>query len=486
KISIEGQKTLVQKVPEQSLNEDQYLIKEGDSLSSITKKIGHESVPFQEMLKAIYKQNPDAFIDGNMTQLSIGSVITLPQLDTIEIVDQVDESKNTEQATLSQVSSLNVSTDKNAESLNLVKRIRELRKELKQSKDNLSEMKERLSDKEILLQQKNIQLEALNTAITETKSNSAPVLMPVSAIKKPMGNQAVTKNQVTIEDSYNPISKAEMAKFKRDLLAKKKSTLNQIKETKEIEQTTDASSIYKTSLDEAENNFVSPSINEFVSNNYAYMTLSLLLGLLLIRYRRELYSYTYSTINYDQPTYYPIPDSGKLELKEKNISYHDPKMDEESYVDDELMPNMTNQITTNEEKIVIDPLLVEAKEDVFVNSNKEKEEAQQIEHCEHLVTELFDDLETEENIASSNEWTNIEKVCDNYIDKIKDTDSAIKASEDGPLLDGVTDFNHMMTDLLESLDKVDKSVKKYNISDKDFPEIVKRPEDKIADEQRLS
>ena len=44
-----------------------------------------------------------------------------------------------------------------------------------------------------------------------------------------------------------------------------------------------------------------------------------------------------------------------------------------------------------------------------------------------------------------------------------------KTHNTGVLVDEVTDFNNMMSELLESMDKVDKSVKKNNIQDKDFP-----------------
>ena len=67
--------------------------------------------------------------------------------------------------------------------------------------------------------------------------------------------------------------------------------------------------------------YAESEILNFTKSNYSYLTIALLLSLLLVRYRRELYRYTYSAIRYDQPAYYPVPDADKYELKEKNINY---------------------------------------------------------------------------------------------------------------------------------------------------------------------
>ena len=437
---------------EVELKPNQYKIREGDTLSYITNKVGYKEVPFAKMLKAIHTHNPDSFVNGKMAELKKGSIITLPPISSIQATLSDTAIKPELKDTTQSQKPNNVASD------NLTKRIRELRKELQQAKENLSELKSNLNNKETLLEQKNIQLDSLNTLLTKFEKNIDPAVISATAIKTNVASEII------VDKNYKPKSKAEMAKLIREQLNRKEKTINQLNKIQEVQEQT-ISPISSVKSGESEilfKKYKSSSILNLTNTNYAYLTMALFLSLLLIRYRRELYNYTYSAISYDQPKYYPLPESDIFELKEQNINYHDAKMDEDpsNY---ESFPN--EQIS---EKVSISPHLVEATKNIFETT----EEAKQIEHCEHLVTELFDDLVQEKDDIKNTDWEDIEKVCDTYIEKIKDSDVNPKNNEDEALLVDATDFNHMMSDLLESLEKVDKSVKDNNISDDDFPTIV--------------
>ncbi len=480
----ENLSTQNKKVESVSLKADEYQILKGDTLSSITTNIGHQEVPFAKMLKAIYVENPSAFIDGNMTKLSVGSVIKLPSISSFNIsaeeASQVSKVKKVTQAKKVKSTIAVASINKSIPSTDLIRRIRELRKELKQNKDSLSEMKNRLNQKEILLQQKNNQLDSLKVTLTKLNENVEPELMLTAAVAGKQAMSVVEKTNVpkqmtdavkpVSKDTYRPKSKAEIAKLKRELLLRQEKTNKQIDKIKELKsKTMSANELALNSENQGLfKKYAESEILNFTKSNYSYLTIALLLSLLLVRYRRELYRYTYSAIRYDQPTYYPVPDADKYELKEKNINYHDKKMDQDAIANYEsLSVERTPEVI--ESKLVINPLLVEATEEIFDTTKDQKH----IEHCEHLVTELFDDLNASEDPKDNSEWQDIEKVCDTYIEKIKDADSAMAAKENGALVEEAADFNHMMSDLLESLEKVDESVKRNNISDDTFPDLIR-------------
>ncbi|MEH6457422.1 MAG: LysM peptidoglycan-binding domain-containing protein [Cocleimonas sp.] len=474
--------------PTESPNTDQYLVvEEGDTLSYIAKSIGskneYKAVPFATMLKAVFTHNPNAFVNGNMTKLAVGAVIKPPPLSDLGITPAKVVSVATKPAIIKKPTDIKkvtamvpvVSDTKAAAPTDLIKRIRELRKELKQTKDSLSGMKDNLNTKEILLQQKSNQLDSLRITLTKLNESTSPELMSIAAVavKEAMSTTKpveaikpiLAETKVVPKDVYRPKSKAEIAKLKRDLLVRQEKTNQQINKITELQDKTVSPN--KSLLTEANpglfKKYPESKIIKFAQTNYAYLTVALLLSLLLVRYRRELYQYTYSAISYDQPTYYPVPDTDKYELKETNINYYDAKMDEDALAD---IDSVSEEIVKT--KVLINPLLVEATEEIFVAYEDQK----QIEHCEHLVTELFDDLSINEDAEDNTEWEDIEKVCETYIERIKDVDGAIVAKEDGFFVEEAADFNHMMSDLLESLDKVDKSVKRNNISDEDFPDLL--------------
>jgi hypothetical protein len=218
----------------------------------------------------------------------------------------------------------------------------------------------------------------------------------------------------------------------------------------------------------------------------AYISAALFLGLLLIRYRRELYALTYSAINLDQPKYYPAPKVGTYELKEKNINYHDPKMDEDSSNYEFLITQSDAELESEDNhdktQIQINSLLVEAKEDIFADDN----ETAEVKECENLVTELFDELNINEDEKNETEWKEIEKVCDKHIERVNSTVNTQESNEKDALNDGGIDLNEMMSDLVESLGKVEKSVNENNIANRNFPELFDLKKPKSTENQKIT
>ena len=413
----------------------QYEVKYGDNLTKVAQRMAYDGVPFTRMMKIIYAENPQAFLKKDLTKLIAGATITIPakysDVKTSSIQAAIPATDNI------QTGKATNSTSQNVNSAPLEKRIRELRADLASAKSNLSDMQLRLNEK-------NTQISGKSTEFSQIQTNLDNIRQDASENNKGSlaSIEAVKAGKSLTDSMYTPKSKAELAKLARESMQRKMQTAEAAK----------AEGI-RGGLVKAEKNGGNPtadSEHSLVSGEtLAYGSLALILGLLLLRYRRQIYSYTYSKINYDQPSYYPAPDADKYELKETNINFSDPKMDEESGNYDFL---------TEEDKIFIDPNLVEATK-----------ESPEIEHCEHLVTELFDDLAPEETEASDTEWKSIEKVCDNYIEKIKEDEDMNPdlAEEEGE----ATDFEHMMSDLLESLNEVDDVVEANETAKGGFTEL---------------
>lgn len=530
------------------LEENEYRVKEGDTLTKIAKDIGYKNVSFTKMMKAIYTENPQSFVKNNITKLKVGSVLVLPKLSAIEGITYTsdkksnvdtkpkDEALNTQKLSDSSVASTSVkdapekiddtnssaktnvinmptkltgkiatnkesvteklattSINNNAETVvspiinpdtsNLEKRIRELRSELDQAQSGLSKMKTELSTKDAIIFEKDGQLVDLKSSLIKLKISN-------EKNQEILQSQGLAPEDVIIEDELYPETTSSST-------AAEAVTLSMLKQ----------SSIKKT--DEGFNHMLSSLIQDYSNNtspkNLAYLSMVLILGWLLIRYRREIYSYT--AINFDEPKYYPAPGIDEYELKERNITHQEPIMEIDpikEYIEDtennsvaELYSDPVQEFTEHEyeEEVELDVLENEApKEEPIAKETKE------IEHCEHLVTELFSDLnsssssKTEVSIGD-NEWLSIEKICDDYIDsrgaedttivvdtlavdtpkvaelngsglKVTETKSSDSAKND--VIDfkeeklasesDVTDFDEMMSDLLKSLDGVEKSI----------------------------
>ncbi|MES2830765.1 MAG: FimV/HubP family polar landmark protein [Pseudomonadota bacterium] len=68
----------------------QYRVQNGDSLSKIANRNRAQGVSLDQMLVALYRANPDAFINNNMNRLRAGQILAIPSADASASVDALD------------------------------------------------------------------------------------------------------------------------------------------------------------------------------------------------------------------------------------------------------------------------------------------------------------------------------------------------------------------------------------------------------------
>ncbi|MGM9480008.1 FimV/HubP family polar landmark protein [Roseateles sp. NT4] len=64
----------------------EYAVRPGDSLSKVAAKTQVSGISLDQMLVGLFRNNPDAFIDGNMNLLKSGSVLQVPSSDSLASV----------------------------------------------------------------------------------------------------------------------------------------------------------------------------------------------------------------------------------------------------------------------------------------------------------------------------------------------------------------------------------------------------------------
>lgn len=57
-----------------------YQVSRGDSLSKIANRLGYRNISLEQMLVALYRNNPDAFLNDNMNLLKEGTVLSIPDI----------------------------------------------------------------------------------------------------------------------------------------------------------------------------------------------------------------------------------------------------------------------------------------------------------------------------------------------------------------------------------------------------------------------
>lgn len=65
-----------------------YAVKKGDTLAKIANQYREPGVSLDQMLVALYRANPDAFIGKNMNRLRAGQILSIPAATTAEVIDQ--------------------------------------------------------------------------------------------------------------------------------------------------------------------------------------------------------------------------------------------------------------------------------------------------------------------------------------------------------------------------------------------------------------
>ncbi len=66
----------------------EYRVRAGDSLSKVAARTQVSGISLDQMLVGLFRNNPDAFIDGNMNLLKAGSVLQVPASDALAAVPQ--------------------------------------------------------------------------------------------------------------------------------------------------------------------------------------------------------------------------------------------------------------------------------------------------------------------------------------------------------------------------------------------------------------
>ncbi|MCM1129332.1 MAG: hypothetical protein NC211_06325 [Alistipes senegalensis] len=65
-----------------------YVVARGDTLSKIAARLGRRDISLEQMLVALYRNNPDAFLDNNMNLLKEGASLSIPEVDDGEDISR--------------------------------------------------------------------------------------------------------------------------------------------------------------------------------------------------------------------------------------------------------------------------------------------------------------------------------------------------------------------------------------------------------------
>ena len=391
-----------------------FVVEKGDTLASITKQIGHKGVSFNKMMKAIYIANSEAFAKDNVTTLKEGSIIRLPSIVEIEAMDIKENKSGNNKSKVKPLpttvipeateGNLNTQSDKSV--VKLEKRLREVRRELYKARAKFSDLELSLVEKEALLKEQSQELKELLSEL-EMAGEEDDGIAPSSQ-----------------NNTEKPLAKLEESLISDD-------TGTEVSELSEVAQTN------KQDVGEAllalqkKNGYIPFNLGDSLANtvknnliDYSkFMSdkemlssvLALLFGLLLIRYRRQIYNYT--RISYDHPSYYPPlgEEEARDVLKEKAINFHD--------------------------------TIVDSYESPPTNAKSSEFSYEDISECEELVDELVEDLEGDDAHDNNINWDEINKTCDDYIAEHKNTNQrAIKTRKQ-------LDQNEMSFELFEALAK---------------------------------
>jgi pilus assembly protein FimV len=69
---------------------DQYRVRAGDTLSGIAGRTQRASVSLDQMLVALFRGNPDAFVDNNMNRLKAGAMLSVPSAEVAQQTTDAD------------------------------------------------------------------------------------------------------------------------------------------------------------------------------------------------------------------------------------------------------------------------------------------------------------------------------------------------------------------------------------------------------------
>ncbi|GGI54483.1 FimV/HubP family polar landmark protein [Oxalicibacterium solurbis] len=74
--------------PDKAAASPDYEVKKGDTLAKIANQYREPGVSLDQMLVALYRANPDAFVGKNMNRLRAGQILSIPAATTAEVIEE--------------------------------------------------------------------------------------------------------------------------------------------------------------------------------------------------------------------------------------------------------------------------------------------------------------------------------------------------------------------------------------------------------------
>ena len=65
-------------------------VRRGDTLFAVARKAKHEGVSRNQMILAIFRANPNAFPDGDINKLEVGTILAIPPRDVVAAIDPAE------------------------------------------------------------------------------------------------------------------------------------------------------------------------------------------------------------------------------------------------------------------------------------------------------------------------------------------------------------------------------------------------------------
>lgn len=387
-----------------------YKVKRGDTLSHITKKYIYRGVSFSRMMKSIFKANPSAFSKNKMNILYAGAYLRIPTY--TEVIKKqhssIAESANTTVSdSLSRTSHESKSQEVSKPKLQAVfksvleKEPKTASTQQKNKPLNIARISENTLAKVVTktVTSANIAEEEL---IQTLKNSNTTIKNLQKRIRKLRGNLS------SITSDYENLSEMLADKSFLQQLQKqqnKKPILTLITEYKNqdhVEKDLDRLTIPISTNNQTKqnNSALKNNLNTkfelseiFALGDNSYIILALLLGMLLIRYRENIYAY--DSIPNDQPNFYP-PAQENISEAEKELLNFSEILSASNDNDENSTRNQSTQVETKFSTETLLPKIpsIPTKE-VPPSGDKEKHteiSEESLQECELLIDELILEL----------------------------------------------------------------------------------------------
>jgi len=431
----------VKKSAQQTNTLKMYKVKPGDTLSKITKKYVYKGVSFTKMMKAIFIANPKAFSKNKMTVLLAGAKLRIPTY--VELVNKKAKHKNTAVLPAVKIS------PKTAKPSNTHQNISETSLSTQTQQAVKSQVDNQVADNQVVLNGKqpfnnHSSEDSIAQELIETLENSNAT---INSLQKRI--RELRGNLSSLTNNYSDLTKMLtddyfLLKIKEEMGQKNIQTL--INEYKNYSQLTPEAKVRHTNLVKKSVDFVSKkenqSMNTFGSNHtpiaenslslkdLSYTMLALLLGMILIRYRKYIYSY--SSISYDHPKYYTSAQDKASDPKEKQLNFSDAlTKPSRNKVGDQNTNNIEDKFPWNENDNNVLPK--KAPKEVQRRKKPSEISEESLQECELLIDELILELAKKTSKKSAQQSQAIDQITEleNYLKSNINSNVKDKHSEIG-------------------------------------------------------